>query len=219
MPNSNLFTHRMLFFLREATSKVYGPRVSSLSYFPSGSIFIRFYFQIYIIKTLKIPRWFFCRYLHLSIYYNFYPVNTTISGTVTRKGLTTPLTRRVASICSLCAGTIYVVFHGSPTGSITLVSSLREMPTVAVMHHPFALGKYRRSSSRIKRNFWHRCRGDIINIYQVPNHKSHLLVIYIICHLPLVFLSPTSQTFAVLFTIFFVHHFLAGSVFECNLIT
>lgn len=53
-----------------------------------------------------------------------------------------------------------------------------------------SLGKYRRSSSRIKRNFWRRCWGDIINIYQVPNHKSHLLAIYIICHLPLVFLSP-----------------------------
>ena len=58
------------------------------------------------------------------------------------------------------------------------------------------------ASSDIKRNFWRRCRGDIINIYQVPNHKSHLLAIYIICHLPLVFLSPTSQKFAVLFALF-----------------
>src|SRR5215216_7195473 len=38
-----------------------------------------------------------------------------ISGTVTRKGLTTPLTRRVASICYLCAGVVYVVLLGSPT--------------------------------------------------------------------------------------------------------
>ena len=34
---------------------------------------------------------------------------------------------------------------------------------------------------------------DQVKIYQVPNHKSHLLAIYIICHLPLVFISPTSQ--------------------------
>src|SRR3990170_7062827 len=47
----------------------------------------------------------------------------------------------------------------------------------------------------IKRNFWRRCRGDIINIYLVPNHKSHLLAIYIIFHLPFVFISPTSKTF------------------------
>ena len=71
------------------------------------------------------------------IYHNFSPVHVTISGTVTRKGLTTPLTRRVASICSLCAGTIYIVLLGSPTGSKTLVSSLREIPIVAVLHHPF----------------------------------------------------------------------------------
>ena len=55
----------------------------------------------------------------------------------------------------------------------------------------------------IKRNFWRRCQGDIINIYQVPNHKSHLLAIYIICQFPLVFLSPTSQKFAVLFASLF----------------
>ena len=35
------------------------------------------------------------------------------------------------------------------------------------------------ASSCIKRNLWRHCRGDIINIYEVPNHKSHLLAIYI----------------------------------------
>ena len=59
----------------------------------------------------------------------------------TWKGLTTPLTRRVASICYLCAGVVYVVLLGSPTGSITLVSSLREIPTIAVLHHPFLFGE------------------------------------------------------------------------------
>ena len=64
-----------------------------------------------------------------------------ISGAVTQKGLTTPLTRRVASGCYLCAGVVYVVLRGSPTGSITLVSSLREIPTAAVPHHPFLFGE------------------------------------------------------------------------------
>ena len=59
------------------------------------------------------------------------------SGAVTRKGLTTPLTRRVASGCYLCAGAVYVVLLGSPTGSITLVSFLREIPIALVLHHPF----------------------------------------------------------------------------------
>ena len=65
-----------------------------------------------------------------SIYYNFIYL-------FTREGLTTPLLCRVASICSLFAGTVYLVLRGSPTGSITLVSSLREIPTVVVLHHPF----------------------------------------------------------------------------------
>ena len=55
LPNSNLFTHRMLFFSREATSEIYGPRVYSLSYLSSRSIFIRFYFEIYYSKNPKIP--------------------------------------------------------------------------------------------------------------------------------------------------------------------
>ena len=59
----------------------------------------------------------------------------------TRKGLTTPLTRWVASVCYLCAGDVYVVWGGSPTGTIALVSSLREIPTVAILHHPFLFGE------------------------------------------------------------------------------
>ena len=62
-------------------------------------------------------------------------------GAATRKGLTTPFTRRVASSCYLCAGAVYVVLLGSPTVSITLVSSLREIPTAAVLHHPFLFGE------------------------------------------------------------------------------
>ena len=65
--------------------------------------------------------------------------HTPISGTVTR--LTTPLTRRVARCCYLCAGAVYVVLLGSPTILITLTSSLREIPTVAVLHHPFLFGE------------------------------------------------------------------------------
>src|SRR6266496_4850070 len=68
-------------------------------------------------------------------------VRLPISCTVTRKGLTTLFTRRVASICYLCAGAVHVVLRGSPTSSITLVSSLREIATIAVLHHPFLFGE------------------------------------------------------------------------------
>ena len=68
-------------------------------------------------------------------------VRLPISVAGAQKGLTTPFTLRVASICYLCAGVVYVVFLGSPSGSITLVSSLREIPTIVVLHHPFLFGE------------------------------------------------------------------------------
>ena len=78
--------------------------------------------------------------IYLSNLLQLSPVSEPISGVVTRKGFTTPLTGWVASICYLCAGAIYIVLRGSPTGSITLVSSLREIPTIVVLHHPFLFG-------------------------------------------------------------------------------
>ena len=79
--------------------------------------------------------------IYLSNLSYFYPVYLPISGTVAQKGLTIPLIRRVASICYLCAGAVYVVLLGSPTSSITLVLSLRQIPTVDVLHHPFLFGE------------------------------------------------------------------------------
>ena len=106
LPNSNLFTHRMLFFSREATSEIYGPRVYSSSYLLSDLLFATFIFRSIIPKTQNTLLNFSITYfiscfieIYLSNLHNFYSVNLTISGTVTRKGLTTPLIRRVASIC------------------------------------------------------------------------------------------------------------------------
>ena len=131
-----MFSYRLLFFSREATSETYGHQVS-FHYICLQDLFL--FAFIFISTDPKTPKYLagFCFLLFASInLLQFYLVNLTISGTVTRKGLTTPLTRRVASICP-CASTVYVVLLGSPTGSITLVSSLREMPTIAVLHHPF----------------------------------------------------------------------------------
>ena len=75
--------------------------------------------------------------IYLSYLSQLYHVFSPIRGIVIRKGLTTPLIRRVASICYLCAGAIYVVLLGSTTGLLTLVSLLGEIPIVDVMHHPF----------------------------------------------------------------------------------
>ena len=129
--NSNLFTHRMLSSREKPLVKPMAP----------GSIFYHIIFRS--IKP-KIQKYFAALYFICDLLFQSsksFSRHHTISGIVTRKGLTTPLTRRVASICYLCAGADYVVLLGSPTGSITLVSSLREIPTVVVLHHPFLFGE------------------------------------------------------------------------------
>ena len=141
MPNSNLFTHRLLFFSREATSETYGPRVFFLIYLLCDLFYLHFLFRPIKPKIQKYfsALCFICDIFIQSI--TTFSRQQAISGVVTRKGLTTPLTRRVASGCYLCAGAVYVVLLGSPTGSITLVLYLWEIPTAAVLHHPFLFGE------------------------------------------------------------------------------
>src|SRR3989337_2752485 len=111
LPNSNLFTHRLLFFSREATSETYGPRVSSSIYLPLRSILFAFIFRYIFPKTQKYLAALYFNLLlfeiDLSNLSYFYHVRLPISGAVTRKGLTTPLIRRVVSICYLCAGVVH----------------------------------------------------------------------------------------------------------------
>ena len=114
----------------------------SLSHIFAFVVYFSFAFILRSIK-LKIQKYlvvfyFICDLFIQSITTFSRPCN--VSGVVTWKGLTTPFTRRVASGCYLCAGAVYVVLLGSPTGSITSVSSLREIPTVVVLHHPFLFG-------------------------------------------------------------------------------
>ena len=109
------------------------------------------YFSIaFIFRSInpKTQKYLAAFYLYLFYLRSVYQFTTKLSHVClpilrcrTRKGLTTPFTRRVARIFYLCAGAVYIVLLGSPNGSITLVSSLREIPTVAVLHHPFLFGK------------------------------------------------------------------------------
>ena len=64
--NSNLFTHCMLSFKREASSENYGHRVYLLSY----------YFQIYETKNPKIPC---CNLFTFTLFFPFYLSSITIS--------------------------------------------------------------------------------------------------------------------------------------------
>ena len=82
----------------------------SLSHIFAFAIYFSFAFIFRSIKP-KIQKYLAAFYSYLlylafdlSFYYNLSPVHVPISGAVARKRLTTPLTRRVASICYLCAG-------------------------------------------------------------------------------------------------------------------
>ena len=81
-----------------------------------------------------------------------------------------------------------------PTGLIPWFSKTEGNTYATLLHHPFLFkGKPTQCSRGSKKDFWHRCRGVYAQVktYQVPitnSYHSH----YIICHLPLVFLSPTS---------------------------
>ena len=78
---------------------------------------------------------------------------------------------------------------------------------------PFPLhGKSNASSRSRKKNFWHRCRGDLrqVKTYQVPIIKLSSLALHY-RHSPLVFLSPTSKMIfekICLFRPSFVHPFV-----------
>ena len=141
LPNSNLFTHCLLFFSREAKSETYGPGSLYLIICLCDLLLFAFIFRSINPKT---PKYFVALYFIRDLFIQSittFSRHAPISGTVTRKGLTTPLTSRVARICYQCVGAVYVVLLGSPTGLITLVSYLREIPIAVVLHHPFLFGE------------------------------------------------------------------------------
>ena len=115
---------------------------SSFSYICLCGIFLfAFIFRSTKPKTQKYLAAIYFIWRSICQYLQLYLPPHTVCSTVTRKGLTTPLTCRVVRCCYLCAGAVYVVLLGSPTSSITLVSYLREIPTAAVLHHPFLFGE------------------------------------------------------------------------------
>ena len=141
LPNSNLFTHRLLSFSREATSETYGPRVFFLIYLLV--IYFSFALLLRYIKP-KIQKYFAALYFICDLFIQSITIFSRLLANFWHrypKGIDNPFNTSVASGCYLCAGAVYIVLLGSPTGSITLVSYLREVPTAAVLHHPFLFGE------------------------------------------------------------------------------
>ena len=140
------------------------------------------------------------------------------------KGLTTPLSRWVQVFDCLCRCIDWRLAFTSYWID-TLVLKLREILISTLLHHSFLFkGKTNASSRSSRKIFWRHCRGDLrqVKTYQVHITNTHLLR-YIICHLPLVFLSPTSkmifESFALLFSLLsFVFSFALMSYFDCLLV-
>ena len=83
----------------------------SLSHIFAFAIYFSFAFIFRSIKP-KIQKYFAALYFICDLFIQSITTFSrprTVSGAVTRKGLTTPLTCRVASGCYLCAGAVYVV--------------------------------------------------------------------------------------------------------------
>ena len=163
-PNSNLFTHWLLFSQENPLVKPTTPG-SSFSYICFAIYFsFAFLFRSIKPKNTKIP----CCNLFLFILFNVRSINLLqfphvclpILRRRTPKGIDNPFNTWVVRICYLCAGAVYVVFCGSPTGSITLVSSLREILLSLCCIIPSSLEKYRRSSSRHHETLEHLSSWD-----------------------------------------------------------
>ena len=141
MPNSNSFTHRLLFFSREATSETTAPGFL-LHYICLCDLF-SFAFIFGSIKP-KIQKYLATLYFIWHSIYQYFQlshVRLPISRSRCPKGIDNPFNTSGCEYLLLSAGAVHIVLRGSPTCSITLVSSLREIPTVDVLHHPFLFGE------------------------------------------------------------------------------
>ena len=142
MPNSDLFTHRLLFFSREKPL-VKSMAPGSLLYHICLCDLFSFAFIFRSIKP-KIQKYFVALYFSCDL---FIQSITTFSRPRTNfwhryaKGIDKPFNTSgceyLLFVCTCCL----LVLLGSPNGSITLVSSLREIPTVVVLLHTFLFGE------------------------------------------------------------------------------
>ena len=100
---------------------------------------------------------FFIWVLFIQSIITFFPSQTNFSHR-TQKGLTTPLTRRVAKICYLCAGAVYVAWFSHWFDNLGFISEGNTYRCCAASSLPL-WGNTDVASSDIKRNLWRYCRG------------------------------------------------------------
>ena len=118
---------------------------------------------------------------------------------MTVKGLTTPLSRCLRGSC------LFVQVRGTwawaPTRLIPWFSKTEGNTYATLLHHPFLFGENRRGAQEVARRISGTVAGESTQEVNIPStHHNPYLSHYIICHLPLVFLSP-QFTLAVLFAL------------------
>ena len=219
LPNSNLFTHRLLFFSREATSETYAPPVSFSYYLPLRCILFSFYFHIYYTKNTKIP----CCNLFVprSIYhiYKFTSRPLPIVRRRTPKGIDNPFnTSGCKVLLFVCWGCLScVAWFSYWFDNLSFIYEGNTYHRCAASSLPL----WRNTdvaSSDIKRNFRRRCRGgsSTYTRFLITNLISSQFTLFSIC---LSFSSPPLHKNLPFYSpLFFVRRFLAGSVLECNLV-
>ena len=178
MLDSNLCTHRNTYaILREAASETYGPRV----YFPSYKFPIYFNLQslllIYIIKNTKNI------YLFISIRSHFRKWSSRDWQPLYCVGC-----EDFICLCR-CEGLVRGLLLDWYLGS----QKLREILTLLCCITLSSSRENQRSAQEVERRISGAVAGEATkkSTYQVPITNPYLPH-YIICHLPLVFLSPNS---------------------------
>ena len=136
-----MFSHRLLFFSREATSETYGLRVSFHHICLCDLFCFAFIFR-YIKPKIKVPC---CNLFVLrSIYpiYHFYLTLFAYLEAPYPEGIDNPFnTSGCKYLLFVCRCCLRGVRRFSYWFDNLLVSSLREIPTVAILHHPFLFGE------------------------------------------------------------------------------
>ena len=109
---------------------------------------------------------------------------------MTVKGLTTPKSLVALSYC-FCVGTRDSSVASYWIDTLVLKNWGKYLRYFAASSSPLS-GNPTQCSRGSKKNFWRHCRGVCAKVNIPSTHHNHYLPHYITCHLPLVFLSPTS---------------------------
>ena len=110
-----------------------------------------------------------------------------------------------------------------PTGLIPWFSKTEGNTYATLLHHPFLFKEKPTHAQEVARRIFGAVAGEIyaqVKTYQVPITKSYPSH-YIICHLPLVFLSPTSPLpfYSPFFCSFLFACFLCACVLDWLFVT